>query len=119
MKSSITKTMLINFVIWLVPVAIILALSVIVIVLLMGAAADPGSSSSSKKDPFEKWPKGLIGSLGIGYGLATLGALSLFFFFSDIDAEGIVSIVGLAVVCSLLSFWGIKYDYKRLKKLYS
>lgn len=119
MNSSIIKTMLINFVIWLVPVAIILALSVIIIVLLMDAAADPGSSGSAKKDPFAKWPKGLIGSLGIGYGLLALSAISLFFFFSDIDAGGIVSIIALAVVCGLLSFWGIKYDYKRLKKLYA
>ena len=107
--------MLINFLIWLVPTALFLALSVGVLAIMMMAAADV-SSGSKKKDPFEKWPKGFIGSLGIGFLLVAAASLGSFFYFENIDAQGIIFIVGLVIICSLFGYWGVKYDYRRLSK---
>jgi len=117
MKNQIIKTMLINFLIWLIPVALFLVFAVAVLAILMMAAADV-SDASKKKDPFAKWPNGFIGSLGIGFLLAGLTCLASFFYFENIDGQDIVYIVGLAVICLLFGYWGVKYDYKRLKKIY-
>ena len=57
-RIQVIKTMLINFLIWLVPLALFLVLAVAIIAILMMTAADLGSASQ-KKDPFEKWPKAL------------------------------------------------------------
>jgi len=115
MNGTIIKTMLINFVIWLIPTAIFLVFSIVVLAILMMAAADV-SSASQKKDPFEKWPKGFIGSLGIGFWLSALACLGSFFYFDNIDTQGVIFIVGMAIVCSLFGYWAVKYDYNRLKK---
>ena len=115
MRGKTIKTMLVNFIIWLVPTALFLALSVGVLAILMMAASDV-SDGSRKKDPFEKWPKGFIGSLGIGFCLVALASLGSFFYFENIDGQGVVFIVGMAIVCSLFGYWGVKYDYRRLSK---
>lgn len=118
MRGEITKTMLVNFIIWLIPVALFLVFAVAVLAILMMAAADVGDASR-KKDPFEKWPKGSIGSLGIGFLLVGLTSLASFFYFENIDAQGVIFIIGLAVICFLFGYWGVKYDYRRLSKLFS
>lgn len=116
MTGKIIKTMLINFLIWLVPVTLFLAVSVGVLAIMLMAAGDLGSSSSERKDRFEKWPKGFIGSLGIGFFLVTIASLGSFFYFENIDGQGIAFIIGLALLCALFGYWAVKYDYKRLSK---
>jgi hypothetical protein len=115
MNGKVIKIMLINFLIWLVPTALFLALSFAVMAILMMAASDV-SSGSRKKDPFEKWPMGFIGSLGIGFLLVCLASLASFFYFENMNGQDIVFIVGIAVVCALFGYWGVKYDYRRLSK---
>lgn len=111
---KILKTMLLNFLIWLVPVLIILALSVILIMVLMMAAADIGSGGDDK-DMFKKWPKGLIGSLGIAYLLAGIFIVFAYFYWSDIAFEEPIYLFGLALFCLIIGVLGIRYDYRRMK----
>lgn len=110
--------MISNFFIWLVPGSLILGVSIIIIIILLTAAADI-HGGSSKKDPFAKWPKGLIGFLGFGYSLAAISSLALLFLIDEIDAEGIVVMIFCFIVFALLGYWGIKYDYKRLINYYT
>jgi amino acid transporter len=116
MKGRIIKIMLTNFLIWLAPTALFLVVAVGVLAILLMASADLGSSSSDKKDPFEKWPKGFIGSLGIGFCIVCVASLASFFYFENLDAEGIIYIIVFAIICSMFGYWGVKYDYKRLRK---
>lgn len=105
--------MLLNFLIWLIPVFIITAFSVVLIVLLMMAAADIGGGSN-KKDFFKKWPKGLIGSLGIAYLLSGVFLIFAYFYWNSLNLREPVYLFGLVVFCLIIGFLGIRYDYKRL-----
>ena len=60
--------------------------------------------------------KGFIGSLGIGFCLVSLLALGSFFYFNNLDAQSIIFLVGMVIVSALFGFWGVKYDYSRIKK---
>lgn len=112
---QILGQMLLNFLLWLVPALIIFTFSVILIVILMMAAADIGGSGN-KKDPFRKWPNGLIGSLGIAYLLSGLFLIFAYFYWDSLNFREPVYLFGLAVFCLILGLWGIRYDYKRLIK---
>ncbi len=112
---QIIRKMLLNFLIWLIPVLIILVLSVILIVILMMAAADIGGGGK-KKDPFRKWPKGLVGSLGIAYLFSGAFLMFAYFYWDNLNLKEPIYLFGLVVFCLILGFLGIKYDYKRLIK---
>lgn len=107
--------MLMNFLLWLVPVLIIWVFSVILILILMMAAADIGGSGN-KNDPFRKWPKGLVGSLGIAYLLSAVFLIVAYFCWDSLNLKEPIYLFGLVVFCLILAYLGIRYDYKRLLK---
>lgn len=110
--------MLLNFLIWLIPVFIITAFSVVLITILMMAAADIGGGSN-KKDFFKKCPKGLIGSLGIAYLLMGIFLIFVYFYWENLNLKEPVYLFGLVVFCLIVEFWGVRYDYKRLYNSYT
>ncbi|MEZ4923217.1 MAG: hypothetical protein R2780_08620 [Crocinitomicaceae bacterium] len=115
MLTKVGKLFFVNYLIWFIPSLIIMVLTVIIFFILIGAS--PDGFSSGKKDPFAKWPKGLIGALGIQYLLAGVVVCTLPLFIGQVDLEGWIYIVATALVCFLLAYWGITYDLKRLKRM--
>lgn len=109
--------MVYNFFVWLIPGSIILGISVLIILILLTAAADI-HGGANKKDPFKKWPKGLVGFLGIGYLLTSITSILLIFIISDINTEGTIILVFSFLVFGLLGYWGTRYDYRRLIRFY-
>ena len=87
----------------------------ILIVILMMAAADIGGGGK-KKDPFRKWPKGLVGSLGIAYLFSGAFLMFAYFYWDNLNLKEPIYLFGLVIFCLILGFLGIKYDYKRLIK---
>ncbi|GMT49621.1 MAG: hypothetical protein IEMM0008_1160 [bacterium] len=114
-EASAIKSILSNFFIWLIPGVLILTVSVILILILVLATPSVGGGSGH---PFKKMPKGLASFLGIGHLLVGIGLISLLFFVSEIDTEGIITVVSVAIVSLLIGYWATSYDYKRLKKLF-
>ncbi len=100
-----------NFFIWFIPGVIVLAISLVVLLILLLAAA------TGVEINFYKWmPKGLVSFLGIAYLLVGIAFVVLIFIVPDLDAEGIIYLIGATIICWILSYVGLKMEFKRLSK---
>jgi len=108
-KWRIVGLMIQNFFIWFIPGVIVLAISLVIILILLGAVV------TGVGIDFYKWmPKGLVSFFGIAYLLLGITFVVILFVIPELDAEGVIYLVGATVICWILSYMAIKMELKRL-----
>jgi len=100
-----------NFLIWFIPGVIVFAISLVILLVLLGGAA------TGVEINIYKWmPKGLVSFFGIAYLLTGITFVVLLFIIQELDAEGVISLLGATIMCWILAYVAIKMELQRLSK---